>query len=317
MPIVRAHRQRSGPVSDRQPRAPVLSEVDRCRSSARRSGHRSCVSTVTLTLRMPIPSVRTIVWCSPPGMTVAWNAGPSSVPLSRGPVDDEAGRCLADELRLSGELDPHVGQVLEPGRELGSRLGRALRQVCSPVAPRSLRSSRNAVGKVLAVAGSGARRPSARHHWQILDRLPRPECRERGAEILRPLLEVVGHEWRRDRLDAPPVDAVPHVHRIGRIRRTDAHRHRDALTLLDRPVRRRCIRRRVPQLEPVVRELDHVSDPRQGLCLERQRHDGVGVLDAERKALEDGEDVAAILIHLSELGRRFGDDRDVHGIACQ
>ena len=49
-----------------------------------------------------------------PGM----ECGPVEGAAQRGPVDDEAGRCIAEELRLSRELDPDVGQVLELGREL-------------------------------------------------------------------------------------------------------------------------------------------------------------------------------------------------------
>src|SRR2546421_6587054 len=43
------------------------------------------------------------------------------------PADKKAGRCLAEELRLSRELDPGAGQVLKPDRKHRLRVGRTLR----------------------------------------------------------------------------------------------------------------------------------------------------------------------------------------------
>jgi hypothetical protein len=54
-----------------------------------------------------------------------------------------------------------------------------------------------------------------------------------------------------------------------------------------------------------------------GGFLKRQRHNGVRILDPERKALDDGEDVVAPRVHLSELWRSFGGDREIDGITGQ
>src|SRR5690348_9240094 len=116
------------------------------------------------------------------------------------PADNKAGRCIAEELRLSREMDPGAGHVLEPDRKHRLRVNRTLggertrwRRLAEPER------------RLKAAGRCGIRRatPLTRHHRHVLDGLATPEGRERRPEVLRPLLEVVGHQRRRHRLDPP------------------------------------------------------------------------------------------------------------------
>src|SRR5512133_702732 len=119
---------------------------------------RSWVSSETLAFRMPIPSARTTVWCSPPGTTLAWNAGPSTVPLTGGQlITKPAGVSPTSSGSLLSETLTWTrcsGLAANSARGLGGLLTGVLAVSAALVWP-----SRNAVRKVLAVAGAGARRP--------------------------------------------------------------------------------------------------------------------------------------------------------------
>src|SRR2546423_11758494 len=100
------------------------------------------------------------------------------------PADNKAGRCLAEELRLSRELDPGAGQVLEPDRKLRLRVERTLRG--EPARCRRLAESerrRKAAGRCWIRRVT----PRTRHHRHVLRRLATPEGGERRPRLLAPL----------------------------------------------------------------------------------------------------------------------------------
>src|SRR5262245_19946874 len=272
---------------------------------------------------MPIPSVRIIVSCFPLAMTLVCNAGPSRVPLTGGHlITKPAGVSPKNSGSFaSWTLARAKCSSLTGNTACGSNWGWGGSLRAGDASP-----SRNDDGKVPALAGSGARRPSHDTTGPYSTVSP---------------LQKVGNVARKycvrfwKSLATSGADTVSTPRPSTRYRTLTAFEGLEGRTPTVTETPWRCSV--VPSGAGASGVPYHSSSPSYASCtmsailvrswerklrplwllwlLEPQGHNSPGVLYSEGKALEDGKHIAAFHVHLPELRCRFGGKCEIDRLA--
>src|SRR5215213_276348 len=256
---------------------------------------------------MPIPSARTIVWCSPPAMTLVCNAGPSRVPLTGGQlttkpagVSPKNSGSLASWTLARARCSSLTGNTACGSRGRG---GGGLR--AGDASP-----SRNDDGKLAAVAGSGARRPSHDTTGTYSTVWPRQNVGNAARKYC-------VRFWKSLTTSGADTVSTPRPSTRYRTRTAFEGLAGRTPTVTETPWRCSVVPSGAGASGVPYQSLSPSCASRTIAATlwlpELQGHNSIGVLDPEGKALEDGEHVAAVQVHLPELRFRFGGKREIDG----